>query len=462
MRWLAKQANSRAKLESTLFHQIKTNHFCGWFLFFISGFEPHNINVIKYIKIRTHFVGSDFFAFNIKKFFNNKIIFYHTKIRVCKLWVAAINKNGGNFMKKLLAIMLVAVIGAGFCACGSDKNSNDSNISAAKGEVSVFYYTFSDAYISSVRSVMSKILKDGGYKYNDYDANGNQTTQTEQVQTALAKGSSMLIVNVVDTGSNDAAQNIINLAKAKNVPVIFFNRSVEQSVIESYEKCVFVGTDYEQAGHMQGKMIGEYLVNNYDKTDLNGDGKISYVLFKGQEGNMEAIARTQYAVEDANAVLKEAGKPELTFYDSANKNKYLVDQDGLWSSAAATNYMGTALAQYTAARGNMIELVIANNDEMALGAVSALQSAGFNKDGTTVIPVFGVDATDAAKSAIKSGTMFGTVKQDADGMATTITKIMQNYFSNNVNVFDGIDNENIVGSWRVNIPYSVYTVENAQ
>ncbi len=365
-------------------------------------------------------------------------------------------------LKKLLAIMLVAVIGAGFCACGSGKNGNDSNTSAAKGEVSVFYYTFSDAYISSVRSAMGKILKDGGYKYNDYDANGNQTTQTEQVQTALAKGSSMLIVNVVDTGSNDAAQNIINLAKAKNVPVIFFNRSVEQSVIESYEKCVFVGTDYEQAGHMQGKMIGEYLVNNYDKTDLNGDGKISYVLFKGQEGNMEAIARTQYAVEDANAVLKEAGKPELAFYDSANKNKYLVDQDGLWSSAAATNYMGTALAQYTVARGNMIELVIANNDEMALGAVSALQSAGFNKDGATVIPVFGVDATDAAKSAIKSGTMFGTIKQDADGMATTITQIMKNYFSNSANVFDGINNENIVGNWRVNIPYSVYTAENAQ
>lgn len=410
-------------------------------------------------------MGSDFLLLNIEKFFNNKIIFYHTKIRVCKLWVAAINKYGGNFMKtlkKLLAIMLVAIIGTGFCACGSGKNSNDSNTSAAKGEVSVFYYTFSDAYISSVRSAMGKILKDGGYKYNDYDANGNQTTQTEQVQTALAKGSSMLIVNVVDTGSNDAAQNIINLAKAKNVPVIFFNRSVEQSVIESYEKCVFVGTDYEQAGHMQGKMIGEYLVNNYDKTDLNGDGKISYVLFKGQEGNMEAIARTQYAVEDANAVLKEAGKPELAFYDSANKNKYLVDQDGLWSSAAATNYMGTALAQYTVARGNMIELVIANNDEMALGAVSALQSAGFNKDGATVVPVFGVDATDAAKSAIKSGTMFGTIKQDADGMATAITQIMKNYFSNSANVFDGIDNENIVGSWRVNIPYSVYTAENAQ
>lgn len=360
-------------------------------------------------------------------------------------------------MKKLLALLLVAVMAIGFAACSS--KSNDSGASKNQGEISVFYYTFSDAYISTVRSSMDKILKDGGYTYNDYDANGNQTTQTEQVQTALAKGSSMLIVNVVDTGSNDAAQNIINLAKAQNVPVIFFNRSVDQSVIESYDKCVFVGTDYEQAGHMQGQMIGEYLVNNYDKLDLNGDGKISYVMFKGQEGNMEAIARTKYGVEDANKVLKKAGKPDLEFYDAANKNKYLVDQDGLWSSAAATNYMSTALAQYTESNKNMIELVIANNDEMALGAISALQTAGYNKKGGKVIPVFGVDATDAAKSAIKSGSMIGTIKQDAQGMATTITTIMKNYLDGK-NALDGVDTENVVGTWRVNIPYSAYTADS--
>lgn len=258
-------------------------------------------------------------------------------------------------MKKLLALLLAVLMVASFAACSSGDGSGDKG--STKGEISVFYYTFSDAYISTVRSSMDKILSDSGYTYNDYDANGNQTTQTEQVQTALAKGSSLLIVNVVDTGSNDAAQNIINLAKAKNVPVIFFNRSVEQSVIESYDKCVFVGTDYEQAGHMQGKMIGEYVLKNYGKLDLNNDGVISYVMFKGQEGNMEAIARTKYGVEDANAILKAAGKPELKFYDSANKNKYLVDQDGLWSSAAATNYMSTALAQYTESNKNMIELV---------------------------------------------------------------------------------------------------------
>ena len=355
-------------------------------------------------------------------------------------------------MKKLMAVILTLAFALGLTACGGGSGSSSN------GEVSVFYYTYSDTYISSVRSAMDKLLTDAGLKYQNYDANGNQTTQTEQVTTALAKGSKLLIVNVVDTGSNDAAQNIIDQAKAKDVPVIFFNRSVEESVVASYDKCVFVGTDYEMAGHMQGEMIGKYLVENYNKLDLNGDGKISYVMFKGQEGNMEAIARTQYGVEDANKVLKEAGKPELEFYDASNKNKYLVDQNGTWSSAAATDYMGTILAQYSEANKNMVELVIANNDEMALGAVSALQTAGYNKEGTKAIPVFGVDATDAAKSAVNSGAMVGTIKQDADGMAKAITTITQNFFADK-NALDSIDSENLVGKWRVNIPYATYTGE---
>ena len=349
-------------------------------------------------------------------------------------------------MKKLLATILAIAFVFGLTACGGNSD----------GEISVFYYNFGDTYISSVRSAMDKIFEDAGLKYNNYDGNGNQTTQTEQVTTALAKGSRLLIVNVVDTGSNDAAQNIVNLAKDKNVPVIFFNRSVDESVVSSYDKCVFVGTDYEMAGHMQGEMIGKYLVENYDKVDLNGDGKISYVMFKGQEGNAEAIARTQYGVEDANKVLKEAGKPELVFYDAQNSNKYLVDQTGNWSSSAATDYMNTILSQYSEANKNMVELVIANNDEMALGAISALQGAGYNNGTGKTIPVFGVDATDAAQAKIKEGNMVGSIKQDADGMASAITTICQNFLDGK-ETFDSIDKDNIVGTWRVKIPYSVYT-----
>ena len=361
-------------------------------------------------------------------------------------------------MKKLFAIILTIALALSFASCGSDSKGDDAKSSGGEGEISVFYYTYSDTYISSVRSAMDKILKDAGKTYNNYDANGNQTTQTEQVTTAISKGSKLLIVNVVDTGSNDAAQNIVDQAKAANIPVIFFNRSVDESVVSSYDKCVFVGTDYEQAGHMQGKMIGEYLVANYDKLDLNGDGKISYVMFKGQEGNMEAIARTKYGVEDCNAVLKKAGRPDLTFYDASNKNLYLVDQNGQWSSAAATDYMNTILAQYSEANKNMVELVIANNDEMAIGAIEALKAAGYNDGQGKLIPVFGVDATDSAKDLINKGLMTGTIKQDAEAMAKAICATSKNGLSG-AGLLDGTDYNVDDTAAKVRIPYAMYTGE---
>lgn len=331
----------------------------------------------------------------------------------------------------------------------------DTETSAAgEGSVAVFYYTYGDTYISSVRAALDSALDAAGIQYQDYDSNNSQTTQSEQVTTAIAQGATVLVVNLVDTGSDDAAKNIIT--QANGVPVIFFNRSVSEEAVTSSDKCVFVGTDYEMAGHMQGEMIGNYLLENYDTLDLNGDGTISYVMFKGQEGNAEADARTKYGQEDADTILTGAGKPALSFYDSANSNKYLVDQAGAWSSAAATEYMQTIMSQYSEANNNMVELVIANNDEMAIGAVTALQNAGYNKDGSTVIPVFGVDATDAAKDAIAAGSMIGTIKQDADGMANTIADITAN-FMDGKEAFDGVDSANVVGTWRVNIPYATYT-----
>ncbi len=373
-------------------------------------------------------------------------------------------------MKKFLSISLAAVLALSMAACGgssseetatADTETAAEESSAVDGTVAVLYYTYSDTYISSVRTALDAAFDAAGIAYQDYDSNASQTTQTEQVSTAIAQGASVLVVNLVDSGSDDAAQNIIDLASAQNIPVIFFNRSVSEEVVTSYDgNSVFVGTDYELAGHMQGQLIGEYLVENYDTVDLNGDGTISYVMFKGQEGNAEAIARTQFGVEDANAVLTEAGYPELSFYDESNSNKYLFDQGGLWSSAAANDYMQTILSQYSEANGNMVELVIANNDEMAIGAITALQNAGYNAEGGegTVIPVFGVDATDAAKAAIQAGTMTGTIKQDADGMADAIAVISENYMAGS-ETFDGIDEANLVDTWRVNIPYGTYTGE---
>lgn len=106
----------------------------------------------------------------------------------------------------------------------------------------------------------------------------------------------------------------------------------EGSILNANENICFIGTDAPEAGHLQGKMVGQYLLDNYDAADLNGDGVISYALMKGDEANVEAIYRTQYGVEDANAVLTEAGKPEMVYFDAANAAGYQVDLNGAWSA----------------------------------------------------------------------------------------------------------------------------------
>ena len=354
-------------------------------------------------------------------------------------------------MKKIIALALALVMVLGLVACGGGETKAD-------GEVAVFWYTYGDTYLSSVRAAMEEDLKAAEVKYQFYDANNSQTTQTEQIQTAVTKGASVLVVNQVDAGSDDTTKAIIEIAKGANLPVVFFNRSVSEEIVSAYDKAAYVGTDYTQAGHMQGKLVGEYLMANYDAIDLNGDGTISYVMFKGQEGNAEADARTQYGVEDADAVLTAAGKPALSFYDANNASKYLVDQNGAWSADQGQAYMQTILTQYSEANGNAVELVIANNDDMALGAIAALQAAGYNIEGAKYIPVFGVDATDAAKAKIAEGSMTGTIKQDAEGMAQAVVDIANNLAAGS-DKFTGIDAANIVGTWRVNIPYSTYTGE---
>ena len=326
----------------------------------------------------------------------------------------------------------------------------------------VFYYTYSDTYISGVRSALDKKLSDAGISYQDYDGAGNQTTQTEQIQTAITKGAKAIIVNIVNTGSDDAANGIVSLAKGAGIPVIFFNREVSDEVINSYDKCVFVGTQAEEAGMLQGEMIGEYVRDNFSALDINGDGEISYILFKGEEGNNEAIFRTRYSVEDADKILAAADKKPLKFYDSANPNKYIVDRNGQWSASAANEAMTTALTSYSEKHNNMIELVICNNDGMAEGAISALNSAGYNlgTDGSRTIPVFGVDATDAAKDLIKSGKMTGTIKQDADGMASAISEIAKNALSEGKNLLDSMGDYNIDEDVaKIRIPYSKYLGE---
>ena len=318
-------------------------------------------------------------------------------------------------MKRILAIVLAVMLVMSMVACGGPKEP----------KISVFWYDEADVYLSSVRTALNKELDALGVAYDNQYAAGDQAKQLDQIKTAIAGGSTLLVVNVVTSGSPDVAKEI--LAAAGKIPVVFFNRAIgtDGSDLEilngSYNTC-FIGPDAPEAGHMQGKMVGDYVLANYEAIDLNGDGTISYAMMKGDEANIEAIYRTQYGVEDANAVLTAAGKPALAYFDAANPDCYQVDLGGAWSAAAAKDYMDTNFVSFNEDAGNMIELVICNNDGMAEGVIASLQEKGYNVAGAHVVPVFGVDATDNAKALIADGAMTGTVKQDAEGMAAAISQ----------------------------------------
>ena len=344
----------------------------------------------------------------------------------------------------------------------------------AKGEkdgslqVDVFWYSFSDTFLASVRNAMVEEAKAlPQIKVTHHDSNNSQTTQTQMVQTAINRGSKLLIVNIVTTGSDESAMNIIELAKGAKLPVIFFNREVSNNVINSYDKAAFVGTDADEAGYMEGQAIAQFLLKpenwngNRSKYDLNGDNNINYVMFRGEHGNAEAFGRTKFSVQEANKLL--AGKLKLT-PSPANQTSRQYEDDGIsnfflygnWSAAEAANLMRTALSAHSLTNGS-IEMVIANNDDQALGAIEAMNEQGFNtgRPGAGYVPVFGVDATTVAVEAIRAGKMTGTVLQDATGMARTVFTLAKN-IAEGQPLFANTGGFNIDrGVNKIRVPYAI-------
>ena len=164
---------------------------------------------------------------------------------------------------------------------------------------------------------------------------------------------------------------------------------------DSYaDKCCYVGADARQSGTYQGELILE----TETQGDINGDGKITYIMCKGDPENIDAQYRTEYSIK----ALTDAGKEVECLYE------YLDN----WDQTTAQQDVANALAQY----GEKIEVVFCNNDAMALGALQSLQQAGrtVGKD----VYLVGVDALSEAVQNVVDGNMTGTVLNDDVGQAT--------------------------------------------
>lgn len=272
---------------------------------------------------------------------------------------------------------------------------------AADTRIGVTIYKYDDNFMAEVRK---DIEKDGkavpGVELLMNDSQGDQSKQNDQIDVLLAKGVKALAINLVDPAT---ASTIIDKARGQDVPIVFFNKEPSRKALDSYDKAYFVGTDSKESGIIQGDLIAKHWKAD-SSWDLNKDGVIQYVLLKGEPGHPDAEARTAYVIKELN---KQGIKTQQLQLDTA-----------MWDTAQAKDKMD---AWMSGPNANKIEVVISNNDAMAMGAVEALKA--HNKSS---IPVFGVDALPEALTLIKSGAMAGTVLNDAPNQALATFQLAKN------------------------------------
>lgn len=303
--------------------------------------------------------------------------------------------------KKVLMLGIIFCISMPFLSGCKVKQSDTLH----KIHVGVAYYNQSDTFLNELiacfKEEMEKLDKEKiETTVTIRDAAGSQRTQNDQVKELIDAGCNVLCVNLVDRAD---PSDIIDMAKEKNVPIIFFNREPVAEDLMQWDGLYYVGADAKQSGVMQGELVAE-AINSGIPIDKNKDGKIQYVVLEGEAGHQDTIIRTENAV---NTLRSYGIELEKLSYQIAN-----------WNRAQAQNRMEQMIAQYH----NKIELVLANNDDMALGAIDAYEKLNLTE---STFPVFfGIDGTDVGLKAVLDSKLAGTVYNDKEKQAEAMAKLV--------------------------------------
>lgn len=370
------------------------------------------------------------------------------------------------------------------------------------------YDTFLSGYMTAFEKEISKKRAEGVeiglFRYN---AAGSQPLQNEQVEEMLEKDCDVLCVNLVD---RTAPSEIIDMAKKKNVPIIFFNRELVDEDLAQWNQLYYVGADAKQSGVLQGEMAAEDILSeepekptpevplaspedeeeasekSQDKAgnaeeiqdfvlqksredleilereaspeesrttaeegaekkqlilsprvDKNGDGVIQYLMFEGEAGHQDAIVRTEYSV---NTLMQQGIPMEKLSYAIAN-----------WSRAEAQSKMMQFYPEFQ----DRIELILSNNDDMALGVLDAYDKIGLPKDKRPFI--YGIDGTTVGLEAVKKGNLMGTVYNDEQGQAKALFQLAYRLGTGKKAAEDEGENKKII-----RLPYQKVRREDSQ
>ena len=303
-------------------------------------------------------------------------------------------------MKRVISLLAAVMLIVLLAACGGGTSAPRTL------RIGVALYQQEDTFISSVARELQRAAQEaeqsGDVKINLYitDGKGSQTVQNEQIDRFLDRKYDVICVNIVD---RTAAAVIIDKAETANIPVIFFNRQPVEEDLRRWEHAYYVGLPAGDAGMMQGQLVLDAWRADQNSIDKNGDGVLQYVMLEGEAGHQDALLRTEQCI----AVLTEAGVPV----------ERLASETANWQRGQASVSMRQWLQEF----GENIEVVFANNDDMALGAIDACAEAGLDKRSMPFI--VGVDATPPALEALREGTLKGTVRNDAVGLAESMMEL---------------------------------------
>ena len=288
--------------------------------------------------------------------------------------------------------------------CGCKNNEVDQGEEIQIG-ISVYdeYDTFISQLIGAFMENVTAETKQGKRRISvsQYNAAGSQITQNNQVEEMINDGCDVICINLVDR--TDPSM-IIEMARNANVPVVFFNRELVEEDLFSWDRLYYVGADAFESGTIEGEIVAEEYKKNRS-IDKNKDGYLQYVVLEGEASHQDSIVRSEYSV---NALIDAGIKVDKLESSIAN-----------WNRAQAQSKMIQLIEKY----GDSIELVLSNNDDMALGAIDEYEARNIPKEERPVI--VGIDGTDVGLKAVKDGTMLGTVYNNKEGQARSMFELAQ-------------------------------------
>ena len=288
-------------------------------------------------------------------------------------------------------------------------------------KIGISIYQFTDNFMTLYRTELVRYLtEDLGFNPDNIvvqDGKNDQAEQTNQINNFITDQVDVMILNLVQSSS---APQVTDMCNEAGIPVVYINRQPDETESDRWAsdgiKATYIGADARQSGTFQG----EEILETENKGDINGDGKVSYIMVQGDPENIDAQYRTEYSIK----ALTDAGV----------EVDELLLQRGDWDQAKGQQIVQDALTQY----GDDVEVVFCNNDAMALGALQAIQAAGrtIGED----IYLVGVDALTDAVQNIVDGNFTGTVFNDyfgqAQGAANLAVKFLKGEEVDPVNMVD--------------------------